>query len=83
MKLSLSMAKHIVLGKADDAHVIYSYVVSDIKDHSMRKETCCLFMDSSCWLAAKNYLCALSNIQDSTYHTLCYTICGALAGKIT
>ena len=31
-------------------------------------------------LAARVLLCAPSHRQDSTYHSLCYTSCGALPG---
>ena len=34
----------------------------------------------SFWLAAKVLLYASSHRQDNTYHDLCYTSCGALAG---
>ena len=50
-------------------HVIYGYMVSDIKDHSAREETCC-HMGYSFWLTARV----------STYHSLCYTRRGALVG---
>ena len=42
----------------------------------MREEThCCQFMGYSLRLAARDLLCTLSS---STYHSLCYTSCGAL-----
>ena len=37
-------------------------------------------MSYSFWLAARVLLYAPSHRQDSTYHILCYTSCGALAG---
>ena len=46
-----------------------------------REETRCHhFMDYSFHLVARNVLYAPSHIQDSTYHSLCYTSRGALAG---
>ena len=46
----------------------------------MREETCCRHMGYSFWLAARVLLYAPSHRQDSTYHSLCYTSRGALAG---
>ena len=37
-------------------------------------------MDYSFQLVVRVLLYALSHLQDSTYHGLCYTSCGALAG---
>ena len=37
-------------------------------------------MGYSLWLAARVLLYASSHRQDNTYHSLCYTSCGALAG---
>ena len=51
-----------------------------VKDHSVREETRCHHMGYSFQLTAKVLLYAPSHIQDSTYHSLCYTSCGALAG---
>ena len=46
----------------------------------MREETCCRHMGYSFRLTARVILYAPSHRQDSTYHSLCYTSCGALAG---
>ena len=46
----------------------------------MREETRCRHIGYSFRLAARVLLYAPSNIQDSTYHSLCYTSHGALAG---
>ena len=46
----------------------------------LREETCCHHMDCSFRLPARILLCASSHIQDNTYHRLCYTSRGALAG---
>ena len=53
-----------------------------VKDHSdtEREETCCCHMGYSFRLAASVLLYAPSHRQDSTYHSLCYTSRGALAG---
>ena len=50
---------------------IYGYLAS------VRKETCFHFIG---YIEAKNILYAPSHGQDSTYHNLCYTRCGTLAG---
>ena len=46
----------------------------------VRKETCCRHIGYSFRLTARVLLYASSHRQDSTYHSLCYTSCGALAG---
>ena len=52
-----------------------------VKDHSdSEKETCCCHMSYSFRLATKVLLYAPSHRQDNTYHGLCYTSRGALAG---
>ena len=54
-----------------------------LKDHSDREETHCHhYMDYSFRLAARDHLYAPSHRhdQDSIYHGLCYTSCGAPAG---
>ena len=64
-------------------HFIYSYIVSDIWLRTIlivREETRCRHMGYSFRLAARVILYAPSHRQDSTYHALCYTSRGALAG---
>ena len=55
-----------------------------VKDHSDsergREETCCRHMGYFFRLAARVLLYASSHRQDSTYHSLCYTSRGTLAG---
>ena len=53
-----------------------------VKDHSDSEgeETRCRNMGYSFRLAGRVLLYAPSHRQDSTYHGLCYTGCGALAG---
>ena len=46
----------------------------------VRKETCCHHIGYSYRLTARVLLCAPSHRQDNTYHSLCYTSRGALAG---
>ena len=46
----------------------------------MREETRCHHIGYSSRLAARVLLYASSHRQDNTYHGLCYTSCGALAG---
>ena len=64
-------------------HFIYGYMASDIVLRTIlivRKETRCHYIDYSYRLTARFLLYAPSHRQDSTYHSLCYTSCGALAG---
>ena len=64
-------------------HFIYGYMASDIWQMTTqiaRKETRCHHMDYSFRLAAWVLLYASSHRQDNTYHGVCYTSCGALAG---
>ena len=46
----------------------------------VRKETCCRHIGYSYRLTARVLLYAPSHRQDNTYHSLCYTSRGALAG---
>ena len=64
-------------------HFIYGYMASDIWLRTIlivRKETCCCHIGYSYRLTARVLLYAPSHRQDNTYHGLCYTSCGALAG---
>ena len=64
-------------------HFIYGYMASDIWLRTIlivRKETRCCHIGYSYQLAARVLLYAPSHRQDSTYHSLCYTSRGALAG---
>ena len=64
-------------------HFIYSYMASDIWWRTIqiaREETRCHHIGYSFRLAARVLLYAPSHRQDSTYHSLCYTSHGALAG---
>ena len=64
-------------------HFIYGYMASDIWLRTIpivRKETRCRNMGYSFRLTARVLLYAPSHRQDSTYHGLCYTSRGALAG---
>ena len=64
-------------------HFIYGYMASDIWLRTIlivRKETRCRKIGYSFQLTAKVILYAPSHRQDSTYHGLCYTSRGALAG---
>ena len=64
-------------------HFIYGYMASDIWLRTIlivRKETCCPHIGYSYRLAARVLLYASSHRQDNTYHCLCYTSRGALAG---
>ena len=57
-------------------HFIYGYMAILI----VRKETRCRHIGYSYRLTARVLLYAPSHIQDDTYHGLCYTSRGALAG---
>ena len=61
------------------------YMASDIWLRTIlivRKETRFCHIGYSYRLAARVLLCVLSHRQDNTYHGLCYTCRGALAGSI-
>ena len=64
-------------------HFIYGYMASHIWLRTIlivRKETRCRHIGYSYRLTARVLLYAPSHRQESTYHGLCYTSCGALAG---
>ena len=64
-------------------HFIYGYMTSDIWLRAIlivRKETRCRYIGYSYRLTARVLLYAPSHRQDNTYHSLCYTSHGALAG---
>ena len=64
-------------------HFIYCYMASDIWLRTIlivRKETHCRHIGYSYQLTARVLLYAPSHRQDNTYHSLCYTSRGALAG---
>ena len=64
-------------------HFIYGYMTSDIWSRTInivRKETHCHHIGYSFQLTARVLLYAPSHRQGSTYQSLCYTSCGALAG---
>ena len=64
-------------------HFIYGYMASDIWLKTIlivRKETRSRHIGYSFRLAARVILYAPSHRQDNTYHSLCYTSRGALAG---
>ena len=59
-------------------HFIYGYMASDHSDSKWGN--LCRHIGYSFRLAARVLLYASSHRQDNTYHSLCYTSCGALAG---
>ena len=64
-------------------HFIYGYMASDTRLRTIlivRKETRCRHIGYSLRLTARVLLYAPSHRQDNTYHGLCYTSRGALAG---
>ena len=69
--------------RTHSTHFIYGYMASDIWLRTIlivRKETCCRHIGYSYRLTARVLVYAPSHRQDNTYHGLCYTSCGALAG---
>ena len=65
-------------------HFIYGYMASDIWLRTIlivRKETRCRHIGYSYRLTARILLYAPSHRQDNTYHGLCYTSRGSLAGR--
>ena len=65
-------------------HFIYGYMASDMWLRTIlivRNETRCHHIGYSYRLAARVLLYAPSHRQDNTYHGLCYTSRGALAGS--
>ena len=64
-------------------HFIYGYMASDIWLRTIlivKKETRCHHIGYSYRLTARVLLYAPSHRQDNTYHSLCHTSHGALAG---
>ena len=64
-------------------HFSYGYMASDIWLRTIliaREETRCRHMGYSFWLTARVLLYAPSHRKDNTYHGLCCTSRGALAG---
>ena len=64
-------------------HFIYGYMASHIWLRTIlieRKETSCCHIGYSFGLTARVLLYASSHRQDNTYHSLCYTSRGAMAG---
>ena len=64
-------------------HFIYGYMASDIWLRTIlivRKKTRCRHIGYSYRLTARVLLYAPSHRQDNTYHSLCYTSRGTLAG---
>ena len=75
--------KEMVYLTTHATHFIYGYMVSHIWLRTIlivRKETRCRHIVYSFRLTARVLLYAPSHRQDNTYHGLCYSRCGALAG---
>ena len=75
--------REIIYLTTHSTHFIYDYMASDIWLRTIlivRKETRCRHIGYSYRLTARVLLYAPSNTQDNTYHSLCYTSRGALAG---
>ena len=81
--LILDRKKEMFYLTTHSTHFIYGYMASDIWLRTIlivRKETRCRHIGYSYRLAARVLLYAPSHRQDNTYHSLCYTSRGALAG---
>ena len=67
----------------NSTHFIYGYMASDIWLRTIlivRKETRCHHIGYTYQLTARILLYTPSHREDNTYHSLCYTSRGALAG---
>ena len=81
--LSIRREREMFYLTTHSTHFIYGYMASDIWLRTIlivREETRCHHIGYSFRLAARVLLYAPSHRQDSTYHGLCYTSRGALAG---
>ena len=75
--------RNVLFNDALEHIFIYGYMTSDIWLRTIlivRKETRCRHIGYSYRLTARVLLYAPSHRQDNTYHGLCYTSRGALAG---
>ena len=82
-ELSVEGRKEMFYLTTHSTHFIYGYMASDIWQRTTRiarEETRCRHMGYSFRLAARVLLYASFYRQDNTYHRLCYTSRGALAG---
>ena len=82
-RLRLEREREMFYLMTHSTHFIYGYMASDIWLRTIlivRKETRCRHIGYSYRLTARVLLYAPSHRQDNTYHILCYTSCGALAG---
>ena len=80
---NISGRKEMFYLTTHSTHFIYGYMASDIWLRTiliLRKEIRCRHIGYSFRLAASVLLYASSHRQDSTYHGLCHTSRGALAG---
>ena len=80
---NVSIRKKMFYLMMHSTHFIYGYMVSDIwyrTTQIVRDETRCRHMCYSFQLAARVLLYASFHRQHNTYHVLCYTSRGALAG---
>ena len=81
MPLSREREREMFYLTTHSTHFIYGYMASDIWTILIvRKETRCRHIGYSYRLTARVLLYAPSHRQDNTYHGLCYTSRGALAG---
>ena len=79
----LNIQREMLYLTTHSTHFIYGYMASDIWLRTIlivRKETRCRHIGYSYQLTARVLLYAPSHRQDNTYHGLCCTSRGALAG---
>ena len=83
IEVSVKREREMFYLTTHSTHFIYGYMASDIWLRTIlivRNETRCRHIGYSYRLAARVLLYAPSHRQDNTYHGLCYTSRGALAG---
>ena len=83
LQLALLVEREMFYLTTHSTHFIYGYMASDLWLRTIlivRKETRCRHIDYIYRLTARVLLYAPSHRQDNTYHGLCYTSRGALAG---
>ena len=67
-------------GRKERRKESYKYIFLRTTHTMSDKISCYHYMGYSFWLATMNVLHVPSDREDSTYHGLCYTSCGARAG---
>ena len=84
----MSTYSYLTCGRREGGNILFNDTLNTfyLRIYGVRhmvEETRCRHIDYSFWLAGMVLLYASSHRQDNTYHSLCYTSRGALAGTIT